>query len=176
MLKDVNNIVFIYIFLPLQKAWQRKVKLSREGAPSDLVLGKAVQLHYADPSRQSLSYITHHIVLLGTCQPKIPRFFASVAHDLNLFKKLRGLLYFVDDDRRPVPLKEKNRIALCERPHHRVVKAHISPALPFGQMLQHSSLTNLPRSRDQNSLKESTHMQKFSLQCTAYIFQAISTS
>nr|WP_232196906.1 hypothetical protein [Cloacibacillus evryensis] len=114
MLKDVNNIVFIYIFPPFQKARQRKVKLSLESAPSDLGLGKAVQLHYADPSRQRLSYITHHIVLLGTCQPKISQFFPSVAHDLNLFKKLRGLLYFVDNDRWPVPLKEKNGIALCE--------------------------------------------------------------
>ena len=67
----------------------------------------------------------HHFVLLGTGQPNKAFFIAFIANPLDLLKKLRGFLYFINENRRLIGLEEQHRVALRQFSCHRIVHRNI---------------------------------------------------
>lgn len=112
---------------------------------------KTEHFHDADAAGQGLGHGFHQVQRLGTSNPHGSAIIALVDDHLDIRKKLGGLLYLVNQNRRTIALQEKRRIFLRRLQNCRVVKRYVNSVdtalgLFLHQMLEHSRLADLPRS------------------------------
>ena len=81
-----------------------------------------------------------------------------------LLKRLRHLLYLINNYRRLIVLKEQHRVCFCQHPDHGIVNCYISAFLTCCQLSEHGSFPYLPGTSNQYCLEKVIHAQKFSFQ------------
>ena len=112
---------------------------------------KSEHFHDADAAGQRLGHGFHQVQRLGTGNPHGSAIIALVDDHLDIRKKLGGLLYLVNQNRRTIALQEKRRIFLRRLQNRRVVKRYVNSVdtalgLFLHQMLEHSLLPTCLRS------------------------------